>query len=174
MSNGEIKIFDNAISAHDRNEIYAAVRYSKFSIGWADTNIIENQQYEFLGARFEDEKRIELVERVFINNEKLKEELKDLVAVKMFVHLATPADSFFMHTHSESKVLLYYVNPVWHDGWHGDTFFYEDNCKDIRFVSPYTPGRCILFDGCVPHSLRPQSVIGPKYRFSLVIFFERK
>lgn len=173
MSKGEIQIFDNVVSAHDRNEIYAAARYSKFSIGWGDNNILENQQYQFLAARFADEKRTPLVERVFLNGQ-LKETLEGLVATKSFVHLATPSDSFFMHTHDEYKVLLYYVNPVWQDGWHGDTVFYEDNCKDIRFCSPYTPGRCILFDGCIPHSLRPQSVIGPKFRFSLVTFFERK
>lgn len=171
MSTGEIKIFDNVVSAHNRNEIYSAVRYSKFSIGWGDSNLLETQQYQFLAARFEDEKRLELVKRVFIEGP-LADELSGLSLVKSFVHLATPADSFFSHTHDQSKVLLYYVNPVWQDGWHGDTIFYEENCKDIRFCSPYTPGRCILFDGHIPHSLRPQSVIGPKYRFSLVMFFE--
>ena len=44
--------------------------------------------------------------------------------------------------------------------------------KDIIYTSPYTPGRIIVFDATIPHAIRPQSVIGPKFRFTLASFFD--
>ena len=69
---------------------------------------------------------------------------------------------------------LYYVNLNWEDGFYGETFFY--NSKDlskIEFASVYKPGRIILFDGHIPHAIRPQSIKGPKFRFTLSVFLRK-
>ena len=44
--------------------------------------------------------------------------------------------------------------------------------NNIIFTSPYIPGRIILFDGNIPHAIRPQSTNGPKFRISITLFFE--
>ena len=80
--------------------------------------------------------------------------------------------SNFIHSHPEKLAILYYVNLDWEDGWHGETLFYNESGKEIVFASPYTPGRVIVFDASIPHTIRPQSVIGPKFRFTLSIFFD--
>jgi hypothetical protein len=67
---------------------------------------------------------------------------------------------------------LYYVNLEWRDGWYGETFFYSDDLKDVAFTSLYVPGRILLFDGDIPHAIRPQSVAGPKYRITISTFFD--
>ena len=66
-----------------------------------------------------------------------------------------------------------FVNLDWRDGWHGETLFYNpDNLKEIVYTSLYIPGRIILFDGSIPHAIRPQSVKAPKFRFTLSLFFD--
>ena len=47
-----------------------------------------------------------------------------------------------------------------------------DDQSEIAYASVYIPGRIILFDGSIPHAIRPQSVKAPKYRFTLSLFFD--
>ena len=69
--------------------------------------------------------------------------------------------------------VLYYINLDWRDGWHGETLFYNpNNLKEIIYTSLYIPGRIILFDGSIPHAIRPQSIKAPKFRFTLSLFFD--
>ena len=92
---------------------------------------------------------------------------------KIEMNLVRSSDVRYIHSHPGFQVALYYVNMEWEDGWYGETLFYDpyDNDK-ISFASPYKPGRIILFDGSIPHAIRPQSIKAPKYRFSLSLFFE--
>ena len=48
-----------------------------------------------------------------------------------------------------------------------------DNINNIAYTTPYIPGRFILFDGSIPHTIRPQSSKAPKFRFTISIFFEK-
>jgi len=60
----------------------------------------------------------------------------------------------------------------WEDGWYGETMFYDPNdLEKVSYTSLYKPGRIILFDGSIPHAIRPQSIRGPKYRISLTLIF---
>ena len=82
-------------------------------------------------------------------------------------------DSVLSKSISGKQVLLYYVNLSWTDGWHGETLFYNPyNLKEVEYTSLYVPGRIILFDGTVPHAIRPQSVKATKFRLSLSLFFD--
>jgi hypothetical protein len=65
------------------------------------------------------------------------------------------------------------VNLEWLDGWHGETLFYDETCKNIIFASPFTPNRVIVFDASIPHSLRPPSLIATKFRFTLALIFNK-
>ena len=77
----------------------------------------------------------------------------------------------------EEDIKRYYdivMKMDWQDGWYGETIFYDpDDINNIAYTSPYTPGRFILFDGSIPHTIRPQSIKAPKFRLSLSIFFEK-
>ena len=79
------------------------------------------------------------------------------------VNLVRSNDIHTIHHHKMSQVALYYVNLDWQDGWYGETIFYDELDRNkIDFTSPYIPGRIILFDGSIPHAIRPQSVKAPK------------
>jgi len=65
------------------------------------------------------------------------------------------------------------VNVDWREEWAGETIFYDES-NEIIFCSPYKPGRMIVFDGTIPHTIRPQSIISPNYRFSLTIRFTKE
>jgi len=56
---------------------------------------------------------------------------------------------------------------VWREGWDGETII------DGK-VYEYTPGRLIKMDGTQVHSMKPQSIIGPNFRFTIATFFEEK
>jgi hypothetical protein len=92
---------------------------------------------------------------------------------KCVLNLSTPADVNFVHAHPEDKILLYYVNLDWRDGWHGETLFFDETGKRIMFASTYTPNRLIAFDAKIPHTIRPQSHIASFYRFTLALVYTK-
>tara|TARA_X000000368_G_C22673796_1_gene555151 strand:+ start:44 stop:562 length:519 start_codon:yes stop_codon:yes gene_type:complete len=92
---------------------------------------------------------------------------------KTVVNLVRPMDVHYIHHHRTRHVALYYANLDWEDGWYGETIFYDEfDENNIIFTSPYVPGRIILFDGNIPHTIRPQSIDGPKFRISITLFFD--
>ena len=103
-----------------------------------------------------------------------KDFIKEYDIGKTVINLSTPSDVNYVHTHPEDKILLYYVNAEWREGWHGETQFYSEDLKQIQFSSPYTPGRLILFNANIPHTIRPQSIIGPQFRFTLAMGLSKK
>lgn len=52
-------------------------------------------------------------------------------------------------------------------------FYNSKDLSKIEFASVYKPGRIILFDGHIPHTIRPQSIKGPKFRFTLSVFLRK-
>ena len=91
---------------------------------------------------------------------------------KIVCNLVKPDDVHYIHAHPDQHACLFYVNLDWRDGWHGETLFYNlEDLKEVAYTSLYIPGRIILFDGSIPHAIRPQSVKGPKFRFTLSLFF---
>ena len=91
---------------------------------------------------------------------------------KTILNLSVPSDVHYTHTHQEKKILLYYLNLEWRDGWHGETHFYSEDLTSIQYSSPYTPGRLIVFDANIPHTIRPQSIIAPNHRFTLALIYD--
>ena len=172
-SGKEIRVYDNIFDFAYQQEIYCFAQNSLFKIGWADGSIIENQKHRYMHSVYsgEDLKRLGIVER--IAKSEASAELDGYKLDKAILNLSTPADSNFVHSHPEDKVLLYYVNLEWRDGWHGETLFFNDSAKDIVFASPYTPGRLISFGAKIPHTIRPQSHIATQYRFTLALVFNK-
>jgi len=164
--NKSIKVYDGVLELNQKQHLYSFIIKSKFMLGWEDNNIIENQANKLLHSVYSNEDLEKFKFFDYLRNTELWSELQNYCVEQSIVNLSTPADYNFVHTHSEDKVLLYYANLDWRDGWHGETLFYDELGKDVVFASAYTPGRIILFDASIPHTIRPQSIIAPKYRFT--------
>jgi len=167
-----IQVYDDLFDFNSRTDIYDYVRNSFFKIGWADTDILDTVKHEFIHSAYskEDVDKLGFFEK--LKKTPVMNHIEDLEHKHTKVNLSTPSDSNFIHSHPEKLVVLYYVNLDWGNGWHGETLFYDEWGRDIIFASSYTPGRIIVFDASIPHTIRPQSIIGPKFRFTLSSFFD--
>jgi len=169
-----IRVYDGLFDAHYRTDVYAFAQRSYFSIGWTDGAIVEKQANRFFHSVYsqDDVDRLGILEK--IAESEAASELTGYKLEKTILNLSTAADTNYVHTHVEDKVLLYYVNLEWFDGWHGETLFFSEDHKDVVYASPYTPGRLISFDARIPHTIRPQSHIAAQYRFTLALIFNKQ
>lgn len=168
----KIKVFDNLFDMSTRQRFFNYVQNSMYRIGWADGDIPEKQHHTYLHSIYtaDDLKNMGLLEA--FEKSPLLKEVEGLRLCKANVNLSTPLDVHFVHSHPHKKAVLFYLNLEWHDGWYGETMFYDEQQKNVLFTSPYVPGRVIVFDSSVPHTLKPQSIIAAKHRFTLALFFE--
>jgi len=91
------------------------------------------------------------------------------------LNLVKSEDVHHIHSHRGSQVVLVYLNLNWRDGWYGETLFFDKfDFNKIIFASAFVPGRIILFDGQIPHTIRPQSKVGPKFRMTLSLFYNKQ
>jgi|APGre2960657444_1045066.scaffolds.fasta_scaffold38686_2 hypothetical protein len=174
VDNGrKLRVYDNLFDMQYRHSLYAFAQASKFQIGWADSSIAENQKYQFLHSVYSDDDlaKLQIVER--LSNTPAAQEMVGHTLTKCILNLSTPADANFVHSHPEDKILLYYVNLEWRDGWHGETLFFDESGKNIMFASAYTPGRLIVFDAKIPHTIRPQSYLAAFYRMTLALVYTK-
>jgi len=168
-----IAVYDDLFDLHYKQEVYAFAQNSLFQIGWADDGVVERQANRFIHSRYsaDDMARLGLLER--IAGSPAAGEIQGYDFARAVLNLSSAADTNYIHAHAEDKVLLYYVNLEWREGWHGETLFFEENLKDVLFTSVYTPGRLIAFDAKIPHTIRPQSHIAAQYRFTLAMVFNK-
>lgn len=174
VDNGrKLRVYDDVFDMEYRHNLYTFAQKSLYRIGWADGPIVENKKHQFLHAFYspEDLERIGLVEKV--KSTPVAQELDGFNLVRCVMNLSTPADANFVHAHPEDKVLLYYVNLEWRDGWHGETLFYDEAGKEVVFASSYTPNRLIAFDAKIPHTIRPQSHLAAFYRLTLAMIYTK-
>lgn len=165
----KIEIYDNTVPYHVMEWMYSYCIHSGYRlIGWHDTldtskkDIHSNWTYDDLKRS----KILPYLEKVYPEFEK---------RWKMsIVNLVKPGDHYLTHTHTDdTDVLLYYANIDWKDEWAGETIFYNDN-RVTTNAYQYVPGRILKFPGHLPHSIRPQSPIGPQFRFTLTCFLNNK
>lgn len=173
-SGRDIYIFDDYAPLRFREKAYQTFMNSYFFIGWSDSEDPAkkaNDHFLHSSYSFSDVSELGMIELLY-SNSIITSLLEGLTWKKSILNLSTTSDVNYIHSHDEKKVVLYYGNLEWKDGAHGETHFYNDNLKDIEFTSSYTPGRIIVFDGDIPHCVRPQSMIGPKYRFTFASIFD--
>lgn len=171
-SGKSIRVFDNLFDGRVRTESFMFIQQSYFRLGWADSPIPERAQHAFLYSAYSAED-CELFPYVkALANTEVAPLYEGLSIQKVAVNLSTPADTNFIHQHPEKLVVLYYANLEWKEGWHGETLFFSEDYSEIEFASPYTPGRVVVFDASIPHSIRPQSHTAAHYRFTVAITFD--
>tara|TARA_R110002020_G_scaffold150066_2_gene326583 strand:- start:798 stop:1343 length:546 start_codon:yes stop_codon:yes gene_type:complete len=170
-----IKIFDDVFEYQKKEQIYDLALNSNFQIGWADTSIIEHSEKVFMYSRW-DHQHINFAKKKFlpfVKNQKLIKLIDGRLPTKVILNCSIHSDIYLPHTHRDNDVLLYYINMDWKREWNGETQFLSENLNEIIFTNPYVPGRMVWFDGCIPHTIKTQSFGGPKYRFSVSLFFRK-
>ena len=172
--NTHLEVFDDKIPYSERTDIWYYSINSTFKLGWQDSD--DPSKYELNLHSSWTQKELES-SRIFPYVEdciRNTDWFTSRKISKIIVNLVRSDDVHFIHGHDDRQVVLYYINLDWQDGWYGETIFYDpDDTNNIAFTSPYIPGRFILFDGSIPHTIRPQSSKAPKFRFTLSIFFEK-
>jgi len=171
-----IDTFDNELSFKDRQHIYRYVINSTYKlVGWSDSDDLDIVKHDIHSKWSLDDLRRSRLYPVVVNLFKKSKKFKgDLTFQQCVVNLVKHGDYYYPHTHGKDIYgALYYVNLDWKSHYGGETIFYDDQVKDIIYTTPYVPGRLILFDGAIPHTIRPQSSKGPNYRFTITIFFKK-
>ncbi len=170
-----VECFDNIIPFHDREDLLDYCANSKFVLGWQDRTKIENEKHipciHSHWSKYDLEKSciISYIDKCIQQTPWFTKKFVQSAVL----NLTKSDDVHYIHAHQNYHVVVYYVNLDWEDGWYGETMFYNPNDLDeIVFTSAYKPGRIILFDGNIPHAIRPQSIKGPKYRMTLTVLFE--
>lgn len=169
----KIYIFDNVFEYKIQSNIYDRVTTSQYHIGWNDTGIIEKRDMAYLFAPWIMEQFDNLKFFKSLPDE-IMSKIKDMKFQRAVTNLTVPTYTFTPHNHENQTVLLYYANMEWNPDWAGETLFYSDDLKSIPLCSIYTPNRIVLFDGEIPHAIRPQSGRAPEYRFTISIFLNGK
>ena len=169
-SSGRIAIYDNCLKRADAERVFEFVANSLFKIGWNDNHANSGLANSYMHSGYSDDDlhRSGFLPALLASS--AASELDGYYIRKAVVNLSTPADTHFIHTHgSDDKIVLYYVNLYWNENWYGETLFYNDDCTRIELAAPYTPGRVIVFDPKIPHTIRPQSHAADKFRFTLAL-----
>ena len=174
--NKQIDVFDGVFPLQWRDAALDFIGKSKFVIGWSDSGLPERKEHDyFIHSQFNDKdvERFGILKH--INQYPEITQLLDGLELKFsVVNLSNMSDVNFIHAHPQKKVMLYYANTIWHEGAHGETQFYSEDLKSVQYTTPYVPGRLVVFDADIPHTIRPQSIIGPKYRFTYAMIYDTK
>ena len=167
-----VDVYDNVFDLSKRFDIQESVKRCPYQIGWSDNTDI-SEQYMYSNWTPEKLNSINFFSE-FTEGHPLHEKIDPEKFIRCIVNNDVCTNTHWTHTHINENVFLYYVNMDWQDHWGGETLFYDKKTSgDIIFGSRFTPGRVIWFDGEIPHTIKPQSRLAPKYRFSLSIFFKK-
>ena len=94
---------------------------------------------------------------------------------RAYVNLGIHGDVNHMHVDGKyysCKTLLYYANRHWEYNWGGHTIFYDKD-ENIKTTVEVKPGRIVIFDGNIPHTVMPMnSRCSPSFRFTVALKFE--
>ena len=169
-----IKIFDNKVPYDTMQQIYDFVCKSNYILGWSDSSFEKWSPNIYSDWTKDDVKNSKLYDYIKkLDDEELNLNIDDNFS-RCVVNLSKSGDYNFCHTHPNKMVILYYVNLEWHDGFGGETLFYNEKLTDAIEVSSFVPGRIMVFDGQTPHTIRAQSSYGPDYRFTISFFVDVK
>lgn len=169
-----LHVFDGALDFSEREHIYSFVKNSAYRVGNEDADAVETSQHKYMCSYYSggDVDAVGILR--FIQDTPVQSLIEGLSLIRAHVNLSTPTDCHWAHDHRGQLGLLYYVNKHWKHDWAGETMFFNDDLSEVCFASIYKPGRIILFDGEIPHSVRPQSAVAPTYRFTLSLFFNKQ
>ena len=156
----------------ERERLYSYCLNQKYSLSGSDVQRLETKGdynlYCNLSPTDVDNMGIEKLS----NYSHIKHHLDDYTITQARINLSTIQDKnrFHCDTGAEHNLtMLYYPNMEWEKSWGCQTLFTNQTNDTLEWVSFYIPGRIILFDGSIPHSINPPTIHSPTHRFSVVI-----
>jgi hypothetical protein len=170
----KITVYDDVIPLQLRSNVFQFVKDSKFVLGWRDGIYTKANQHEFLHSVYSAEDNLNCKLLPFLKTTEINKHIEGIEPFKSIINLSVPSDTHFPHSHPESLVILYYVNLDWENHWHGETLFYSEDLNDIELALKYTPGRVVVFEGTIPHAIRPQSISADTHRFTYAMTFKKE
>ena len=174
IDNKELHIEDNFFDWSFHNWLYSYVaQLNNYAIGFGDTDVFDRAAHQYMTADFAIQhlEETNLFEHIY--KTEFADKIKNRQLVKATINSSTASQANFPHCDCDSFTMIYYMNLDWKPEWAGETVFFNENTTEIELASIYKPNRAILFDGHIPHQLRPQSILSPNFRFSLAMFFEK-
>jgi hypothetical protein len=177
-SNKKIYIYDDLFTFAQRSFFYSYCKNLSFRLGGIDTPQIEHQSDITLISPLTEHDVSQLKFFTLLPKDDIITDILDnYKIINYMINLSTPSDNYHVHDDCGVKdgfTLLYYVNIDWRLEWAGETVFLNDLATDIEYVSPYKPGRVILFNGSIPHMIRTATHKANNLRFTFASRFERK
>jgi hypothetical protein len=169
----DVHVFDGVLDFSFREQAYTFVKNSTYQIGNEDADAVESSQHKYMVSMWSefDFDRFGLLKA--IEGTKAENLVKGKKLLRAHVNMSTPTDVHWAHDHVNQIGMLYYANKHWNHHWAGETLFFNDDLSEVEYASIYKPGRLIIFDGEIPHSVRPQSSVAPNYRFTVSSFFAK-
>jgi hypothetical protein len=168
----KIYIYDNLFDLQFRQKMFSFIKASLFQIGWEDSYTEEGSRYKSLHSKYSPQDNEANGWINAFNKTDAVKHLTGLKITKSMVNLSVPSDTNFVHSHPEKFGVLYYVNLDWRNHWHGETLFFNEDEIEIELALAYTPGRVVVFDCSIPHTIRPQSISADQYRFTFSTFYD--
>jgi len=174
-SNGKrIVICDDLFSLSERQLMYSFCKNSYYKLQGKDTDIIELQNNISMISIFTMKDVKSMGFQSFIKDREILDVFNNYQFESALVNLSTPADMHNVHTDAHGIpgiTMLYYVNMRWSIEWAGETVFLNETMTDFEFVSPYKPGRLVMFDGSIPHVIRPPIMKADTLRMTFALRF---
>lgn len=167
-----IKTFDNIFPTAYQEWLYLFATNSKYIIGSQDgPATLDRRNHIYVHSEWDQQDLVNSQFPEYLNQSPVKEFIGERQVVRATVNLSVPSDTNFSHTHLDQLVGVYYLNLDWKPEWAGETLFYNNDMSDVINTTMYKPNRFVLFDGSIPHTIRPQAFSAPHYRLTLAIFF---
>jgi len=164
-----IAVFDDFFSEAFRAKLETSLYEMQYDIANCDRH--DTQKY-CNGEPSED-----FIERVGLREELEKTPLAPYAHYEIMstgTNVDTPGLPHYCHIHTGQFVFLYYPAKTWRHEWGGETLFYGRDGREIVYASPYTPNRCIFFEGMTSHTIRSPTTLVPFPRVTFGIFFQKK
>jgi len=176
MISDRVKVYDGVFSHNYRSTLFNLAQESLFRVGWVDDASPEWRGEMFLHSYANKEAILQsgILKEIKDNSPEIDKWLGTRFPQYSILNCDTHADVHNAHSHLNMDVILIYLNQDWKLEWYGETLFYSEDLSEIIFAGLYTPGRIICFDGEVPHSIRPNSRLAPKFRYTMSLFFKKE
>jgi Rps23 Pro-64 3,4-dihydroxylase Tpa1-like proline 4-hydroxylase len=168
-----IKVFDHIFPTAYQEFLYQFATNSLYRIGSQDgPATLDRRNHVYVHSEWSMEDLANSGFQEYLEKSNASSLLAGRKVVRATINLSVPSDTNFIHTHLDQLVGVYYLNLDWKPEWAGETLFYNDSMTEIIHASVYKPNRMIVFNGSVPHTIRPQAFSAPHYRLTLATFFE--
>ena len=175
----EVIIIDDAVDVNKRINIYFDCCVLSYNISNSSVNDAQGIADKRLRSDLDHEHPI--IEHLLEEGSDSYNAIRKYIPAELYgfdrayVNLGIHGDVNRMHVDGKyypCKTLLYYANQHWEYNWGGHTIFYDKD-GNIKTTVEVKPGRIVIFDGNIPHTVMPMNPrCSPSFRFTVAFKFE--